>query len=304
MTATPASTPEPSQLSPHRAERVDLAGRYGPIAALREAAADNADAARLAATALLVPGFTGSKEDFAPLLDPISDAGIEVVAIDLPGQYESAGPGTETEYRPGPLGAALAELIEKLAAEGRRVLLLGHSYGGLVARATVLAGAPLAGLTLLDTGPAELPTGDRRTALDLGEAALRERGMAAAQRLVEARDAINPKWPGMAPELKKLLRDRVLHSVPAGLLGMADGLRYEPDLVTKLSRTLRSTRVPCLVLCGEADDAWSPASQRDMAERLDADFAVLPNAKHSPNTENPEALLNTLLPTWRAWLTS
>jgi hypothetical protein len=29
---------------------------------------------------------------------------------------------------------------------------------------------------------------------------------------------------------------------------------------------------------------------------------VLPGAAHSPNTEAPEALLATLLPTWRAWL--
>jgi hypothetical protein len=39
-----------------------------------------------------------------------------------------------------------------------------------------------------------------------------------------------------------------------------------------------------------------------MAERLDADFAVLPGVMHNPNTEAPDALLATLLPTWRAWL--
>jgi hypothetical protein len=39
-----------------------------------------------------------------------------------------------------------------------------------------------------------------------------------------------------------------------------------------------------------------------MADRLDADFAVIRAARHSPNTENPEELLDTLLPTWRSWL--
>jgi pimeloyl-ACP methyl ester carboxylesterase len=39
-----------------------------------------------------------------------------------------------------------------------------------------------------------------------------------------------------------------------------------------------------------------------MADRLDADFAVIPGAKHSPNVENPVALLSALVPTWRAWL--
>jgi pimeloyl-ACP methyl ester carboxylesterase len=41
-----------------------------------------------------------------------------------------------------------------------------------------------------------------------------------------------------------------------------------------------------------------------MADRLDADFAVIPGASHSPNTENPTELLATLLSTWRSWLTA
>ncbi|RKT52680.1 alpha/beta fold hydrolase [Saccharothrix australiensis] len=287
-----------SQLSPHRAERVDLPGRFGPVAALR-APATGAD---LGATALLTPGYTGSKEDFAPLLDPISEAGLEVVAIDLPGQYESAGPLAEADYRPASLGAALAELVEKLAADGRRVLLLGHSYGGLVARGAVLAGAPVSGLTLLSSGPAELPPGERRTALDYGEVVLREQGIEASQRLTEARAALHPRWSLLPQELKDFYKERFLRSTAAGLLGMGDALRTEPDLVAKLARVLRTSGVPCLVMCGELDDAWSAAGQRDMAERLDADFAVLKGVMHSPNTEAPDALLATLLPTWRAWL--
>lgn len=290
-----------SQISPHRAERVDLPGRFGPVAALRAPAAG----ADLGATALLLPGFTGSKEDFAPLIDAMSDAGLEVVAIDLPGQYESAGPTAEADYLPGPLGAAVAELVEKLTADGRRVLLLGHSYGGLVARGAALAGAPIAGLTLLASGPAELPAGVRRTALDHGETAMREGGgIVASQRLAEQRSMLSPAWRALPEDLKALLRERFLRSSPASLLGMGEGLRTEPDLVTRLGRTLRAAQVPCLVVCGELDDAWSAASQRDMAERLDADFAVLSGAMHSPNTEAPEALLATLLATWRAWLTS
>jgi pimeloyl-ACP methyl ester carboxylesterase len=46
------------------------------------------------------------------------------------------------------------------------------------------------------------------------------------------------------------------------------------------------------------------AAQRDMADRLDADYAVIPDARHSPNTENPAELLATLVPTWRSWLTA
>lgn len=292
------AAPKPSQLSPHRADRVDLPGRHGPIAALRVAGSGPA----LGATAVLVPGYTGSKEDFAPLLDPIADAGFGAIAIDLPGQYESAGPDDEAAYRPEGLGAVVADLIGKLVADGQRVLLLGHSFGGLVARGAVLAEAPIAGLTLLGSGPGELPPGYRRAALDIGEAELRRHGVAAAQELREQLDAAAADADDRPQELKDFLRDRILRSTRAGLLGMGAVLRTEPDRVAKLARALRAVGAPSLVVCGESDDAWSVASQRDMADRLDADFAVVPGAKHSPNTENPQALLATLLPTWRSWL--
>ncbi|MGH3622077.1 MAG: alpha/beta fold hydrolase [Sciscionella sp.] len=284
----------PSQLSSHRAKRVDIAGPYGPIAALRATVSDE----RRWAIAVLLPGYTGSKEDFAPLLDPIAEAGIEPLAVDLPGQYESAGPDEESAYSSAALGGVIAELVGKLSADDSRVLLLGHSYGGLVARAAVLAGAPVRGLTLLDSGPGELPASARRDALAVGELIMREQGAVAAYAI---RASLNTR-PGVRPELEEFFRARFIASTAAGLLGMADGLRYEADLVAMLANQLHELSMPCLVVCGENDDAWSPQIQRDMAERLDADFAVIPGAAHSPNMDNPAELLNTLLPIWRTWL--
>ena len=138
----------PSQISPHRAERIDLPVPDGHLAALRIAPRGTG----LGAVALLVPGYTGSKEDFAPLLDPLAAAGLHAVAVDLPGQYESPGPDRESDHLPDPLGRTLAALVTDLAAR-HRVLLLGHSFGGLVARGAALAGAPISGLTLLGSGP-------------------------------------------------------------------------------------------------------------------------------------------------------
>jgi pimeloyl-ACP methyl ester carboxylesterase len=289
-----------SQLSPHRAKRVDLPGRYGPIAGLHIRARGHGNVR--APIALLVPGYTGSKEDFAPLLNPMSDVGFDAIAIDLPGQYESAGPEEESAYLPSALGLVVAELVGKLAADGRQVMLLGHSYGGLVARGAVLAGAPIVGLTLLDSGPAELPQGWRRQAIDIGEPAIRQHGMAAAQRLRDTLDGQNPVWVAHPDELKEFLRNRFLRSTPAALLGMAHGLRTEPDLVGALARTLQSSGSQALVMCGEGDDAWPVSAQRDMADRLDADFAVIVGARHAPNVENPDELLDILIPTWRTWL--
>ena len=284
-----------AQLTPNRGIRIDLPSRYGSLAALH-APAHGTD---LGATALLLPGYTGSKENFAQVIDPLSDQGFEVIAVDLPGQYESPGPNAPSAYRPDPLGAVLAELIGKLAAEGRRILLTGHSYGGLVARAAVIANAPVAGLTLLGSGPAEIPPGKLRTAIDAAEVLLKEEGIEAA---CAAWIAQSSDWATLPKEVQDFRRNVFLRSTESCLLGMGDGLRYEPDLIAKLRAALRATSTPCLVMCGEYDNAWPIASQRDMADRLDADFGVISDAKHSPHRENPAGLLAMLAPTWRSWL--
>jgi pimeloyl-ACP methyl ester carboxylesterase len=281
-----------SQITPHGASRVQVMVLGTQLAALRAEPTDP-----LGAVAVLVPGYTGSKEDFSALLDPLCSAGLSVLALDLPGQYESPGPDREEDHYPDPLGRTVAALVAELAAGGDRVLLLGHSYGGLVARSAVLAGAPVTGLTLLGSGPDGLPAGQRRALIDVTEPVLRAEGIEAVQRLREARDGIVEP-----PELAAFLRARFLRSSSTGLLGMAAGLRTEPDRVAELAVALRTGDIPCLVVFGESDDAWPVPLQRDMANRLGATVAMIPGAAHSPNTENPQALLDALVPTWMGWL--
>lgn len=283
-----------SQITPHGATPVRLTVDGIALAALR---ADPGESPK--AVALLLPGYTGSKEDFAPLLDPLCAAGFRVLAVDLPGQYESGGLHREQDYHPDRLGRIVAALVADLAASRERVLLLGHSYGGLVARSAVLAGAPVTGLTLLDSGPGALPAGERLALLDATEPVLRAQGIEAVQRLREARDGVVEP-----PELAALLRTRFLTSAPAGLFGMAAALRTEPDRVTELATALHAAAIRCLVVCGESDDCWPVPVQVEMAARLGAEVAVVPDAGHSPNTENPGALLDVLVTVWRHWLTA
>jgi pimeloyl-ACP methyl ester carboxylesterase len=294
----PSSGPGTAQLTPHHAARVDLPGPAGPIAALRAEARPRGEDEPWDAVAVLVPGYSGSKEDFAPLIDPIADAGIGVLALDLPGQYESPPLPGELDHRPTPLGVLVADVVRAEAAAGRTVLLLGHSYGGLVARAAVLAGAPARGLTLMDSGPGELPMGARRTRLDVLEPVLRRRGLDAVVALrEEAGD-----WEAADPAVAAFLRRRLAASSPAALLGMGDALRGEPDRVPELVAALRGRRLATLVVCGMDDDAWPVTTQRTMADRLEAEFAAVPGAAHTPNVENPQGLLDVLVPTWRTWL--
>lgn len=288
-----------SSLSTHHAERIELQGRYGAIAALRAKA--DTETPEAAPITLLLPGYTGSKEDFAPLLDPIAAAGFEAVAVDLPGQYESAGPEVENEYLPSMLGAVIVELTEKFVADGRTLLLLGHSFGGLLARGAVLGGAPVSGLTLLDSGPGELPDGDRRRALVEAAPVLREDGIEAAWRARRELNERSDRWASTPEELKRFEHDVFVGTAPSSLLGMGQALLDEPDLTDALAAALRAAGVPCAVVYGEHDDAWSPETQREMAHRLGASSHVVTGARHSPNVENPSDLLDVLLPLWSEW---
>jgi pimeloyl-ACP methyl ester carboxylesterase len=106
-------------------------------------------------TALLIPGYTGSKEDFLSVLDQLADGGRRVVAIDMRGQFETAGTDDPDGYSAAELGADILALI---SATGARHLL-GHSYGGLIAREALLAGTGPTGTGLAGTGQADTGPG-------------------------------------------------------------------------------------------------------------------------------------------------
>ena len=255
----------------------------GPLAVLRRDPVQ-----RTGATVLLVPGYTGSKEDFRLLLDPLADAGHPVVALDQRGQFQSPGPDELSAYDVEALAAdvlAVAALVDDHA-----VHLVGHSFGGLVARAAVLQRPEaFASLTLMSSGPAGL-TGDRMVLVGLMEPLLLQ-GMPALVAAMDAMNAADARHLALDASVQGFLRDRMLASSARGLLGMAVGLGHETDRID----ALRATGVRTLVLHGADDDAWSPALQTEMATRLGAAHVVVDGAAHSPAVEQPE-------PTWTALL--
>ncbi|WP_433892291.1 alpha/beta fold hydrolase [Streptomyces sp. CA-111067] len=252
-------------------------------------------------TALLVPGFTGSKEDFLDLLAPLSTAGFRVVAVDGRGQHESGGPRDESAYAQRELAADIIAQTSALHENetAAPVHLLGHSLGGHLVRAAVLsADRPAdrwASLTLMSSGPAEisaaqqvrtqmlvdfLPTTDMETAWQ-------------AMRRMDAENGVQPDTPAW---LDEFLHRRWVNTVPEQLIATARQLMTEPDRIDEL------TPVPLrkLVLSGEVDYAWPVALLDVTAKRLAARRVVIKGAEHSPNAERPAETAAALLDFWTA----
>jgi pimeloyl-ACP methyl ester carboxylesterase len=241
-----------------------------------------------ARAAVLVPGYTGSKEDFGPLLPALTGAGHRCVAYDQRGQYESPGSDDPLTYTVDSLAADLLALVASL--DLARPHLVGHSFGGLVARTAVIASpGAFASLTLLGSGPAAL-TGARVERFQMFQPVIDEMGHVAAFDVISAADT---RLASM-PELREFLRTRWARSTEAGLRGMGEAVLTEPDRCA----ALRETGVPVLVAHGQWDDCWSPEIQAEMAGRLGAEHVVIPDAMHSPNSENPPATAAALLAFW------
>jgi pimeloyl-ACP methyl ester carboxylesterase len=247
------------QLADHEATHRTFAGRAGPLIAL------DTGGEVVRGTALLVAGYTGSKEDFAPLLAPLADAGYRVVALDQRGQFESPGPDDPAAYSVTELGL------------------------DVVAVARVL----FTSFTLLGSGPSKLG-GRRAELLDHLGPLLDAGGVPLVHQTLEQVAMTDPKAQAVPAPTREFYSRRFLRNSAAGLRGMADAMLHEPDRVAELA----ATGLPLLVAHGEADDAWLPHVQADMAHRLGARHEVIINSIHSPAVENPQRTLEVLLDFW------
>ena len=275
---------------PQGTHRVALSVSAGPLSAHETHPPDHID---VRAEVICVPGFTGSKEDFLPMLEPLGRAGVRVLSIDQRGQCDSPGLPLQTPYTLEGYGEDLRDLITQRAeADDVPVHLLGHSFGGYVARQALLDGPklPLATVTLLGTGPGAVPA----------PASYRVRFFLAATQLMSPvtgnRLLRLDRHPD--PAIQRFVRHRIRGNDRRALQAMARWLLSEPDRVDELGAVLRRDELPCFVVCGADETTWSTAEQRSMAERLGVPFTAIPEAGHSVNVQQSERLVETLLDYW------
>jgi pimeloyl-ACP methyl ester carboxylesterase len=281
-----------------RVRRATIQTPRGPFAAL---CADPAGGVADRQPALLVPGYTGSKEDFLSVFESLAAAGRTVTAIDLRGQFESDPAADRFGYGLDDLGQDVVALAAAIADDSGQVHVLGHSFGGLVARqAALTAPASFASLTLLCSGPGTiggLRAQVLRDLLGYLEPAGHDIGRL-ADMIVHAWDSqMRPQAEaeGTPAEIIEFLRKRTLRSCPLGLVEMAGHLLNCPDRTAELARV---ATFPILVSYGENDDAWPPDAQDLMAKRLAAERICIPGAGHSPAVEAPETTAAMLTAFW------
>ncbi|MGN9840925.1 alpha/beta fold hydrolase [Nonomuraea sp. H19] len=242
--------------------------------------------------ALLVPGLTGSKEDFIAVLMTLAQSGRRVVAIDLRGQYETAGPDDRDAYSCAALGVDV-DMLAHVIGTGDPVHLVGHSFGGLVAREAAIDGiTKFASVTLMSSGPAAIEGRRARN----GRKIVEEVPTLGLEHVWRHRFEPEALANDVSDEILAFLHKRLLANSPTGLTRMAEQVLTTGDRTDEL----RQIEVPTLVLYGEHDDGWSPETQAEMAARLGAECVVVPGAVHSPNVEAPETTAAALVRFWNA----
>ncbi|MFE9248068.1 alpha/beta fold hydrolase [Streptomyces sp. NPDC007088] len=283
MSRPPTFTPPPGTVA------LRLDSRRGEFAAL-----ETRPAGPPRATALLLPGFTGSKEDFLPLLPLLADGGYRVLAVDGRGQYETPGPEDPGAYAQ----QALAEdvLAQAAALGAGPVHLLGHSLGGHIARAAVLREpSAFRSLTVLSSGPAAVSNG-QKDRLALLSQALRTMEKGAVWEAMQALESPEQMAGEHAPAVPvdDYLRERWMRTNTQQLLTTGHELTVEPDRVAPLA----ATGLPLHVVSGQTDDTWPVEWLDEMALRLGARRTVVEGAGHSPNTDRPRPTARALLSFW------
>jgi pimeloyl-ACP methyl ester carboxylesterase len=230
---------------------------------------------------VMVPGITGSKEDFALLAPILVGQGYFVQSYDLPGQYESAEAGPA-----GSEGWDYELFVDDMVAfleAGKPAHLLGFSFAGIVAQLIAVRRPELIrSLTLLATPPLT------------GQVFRGVRSIGWLSRLPFLFNAhfvggvmiwnVRTNFSKVTPERLAFANARLDHTRRESVDGIVGLMMKTPDVRTEL----RESPIPKLVVAGE-HDLWSVKRYRRFAKQIGAAAAIYATG-HSPCETTPHQL--------------
>jgi pimeloyl-ACP methyl ester carboxylesterase len=237
------------------------------------------------ADAVLIHGFTGSKEDFEVVGPLLAEKGYRVLTFDNRGQHESAHSNRTDAYSMKSLARDAVELAQRHGFKNPH--LFGHSFGGLIAQqAAVDAPDYWSSLTLFCSGPHWIPNKpDLDVTVHIMETMTMEESW---NKYKEESDRGLPRY--------ETYKKRWKASDRRSTKEMAIHLKSVQPLITELI----ATKIPIHVIYGENDDAWPLAMQDQMAKDLSAPLTVIRNAGHCPNEDQPAETVKVLANFWSA----
>ena len=249
-----------------------------------------ADAGRGGRPLLLVHGFGGAKEDFTDHLDAFASLGWHAVAPDLRGHGSSEWPKGENAYSLRLFADDLVALAGSLGWSS--FVLLGHSMGGMVAQELVLSHPALVdALVLMDTVHGAMDWLDPDL-VAMAVAVIRDEGVDA---YVDLTNELRDEDPLVTPAFRRLLEerpgyaefvDRKARATAADMrAAMMPAFVDQPDRLAALA----GVSVPTLCVAGEQDTGFVDHTRAMAAAIPGARLAIVPDAGHSPQFENPTA---------------
>lgn len=234
--------------------------------------------------ALLIHGYTGSKEDFSFIGPLLADEGYRVVTSDHRGQHESEHAADISHYSIESLARDHVMLAEHFQLDSPH--LLGHSFGGLVAqRAAVEFPEVWSTLTILCSGP---------------EGNLYNYGLEEDIEFLETH-SMEELWNA---DRKTKNQGLPFYDIREKRWHMSDKysvIRHARHLLEEKSviDSLTTTGIPIHVIRGELDDGWPHNQQFQMAQELGAPLSIIPGAGHCPNEEYPEETAQIISQWWK-----
>jgi hypothetical protein len=233
--------------------------------------------------AILIHGFTGSKEDFDDIGPLLAEHGYRTFAYDHRGIHESPHSADGSTYSMEAYARDAIEIARRFNLSTPH--LFGHSYGGAVAqRAVILEPELFASLTLFCSGP------HSRENLGLSQVILER----------QVGKTMQESWDEFAGVLyvshkrRSLMEKRWLANDPLSILKQAKDLSTFSSVIPEVA----ATKIASHVIYGESDDAWPLAMQDQMAADLSAPVTVIKDAGHCPNEDQPESTAKAIAEFW------